>query len=66
MAIEAANGIDLEVVGILSGDEGMAFGAATALVPPAVLPASASASYTLYAYQVPKPSSIARWQSFQA
>ena len=54
MAIEAAKGIELEVVGILSGDEGLAFGPATGLVPPAVLPASASASYTLYAYQVPE------------
>ena len=53
MAIEAAKGIDLQVVGILSGAEGLAFGASTGLVPPDVLPASAAVDFTLYAYQVP-------------
>ncbi len=53
MAIGAAKGIDLQVLGILSGAEGLAFGAATGLVPPDVLPASA-ADFTLYAYQVPE------------
>ncbi len=54
IAIKVATDFELEVIGILSGDEGMAFGPASGLVPPAVLPASASASYTLYAYQVPE------------
>ena len=54
MTIEAAKGLELEVVGILSGGEGLAFGPATGLVPPAVLPASASSDFTLYAYQVPE------------
>jgi len=55
IALEAANEIDLQVVGILSSAEGLAFGASTALVPPDVLPASVASSYTLYAYQVPEP-----------
>ena len=54
IALEAAKEIDLQVVGILSSAEGLAFGAATALVPPDVLPASVASSYTLYAYQVPE------------
>ncbi len=54
IALDAGGEVELEVVGILSGGEGLAFGPATGLVPPAVLPASASASYTLYAYQVPE------------
>ena len=54
IALEAAAGMELQVVGILSGDEGIAFGAATGLVPPDVLPASLSSNFTLYAYQVPE------------
>jgi len=50
--IAVAKGLELKVVGILSGGEGLVFSPATGLVPPAVLPAPASASYTLYAYQV--------------
>lgn len=51
--LEAANEIDFEVVGILSSAEGLTFGATTGIVPPDVLPSSAAADYTLYAYQVP-------------
>ncbi len=53
VALEAAGELALEVVGLL-GAEGLAFGEATALVPPDVLPASASPGFTLYAYQVPQ------------
>ena len=52
--LEAANEIDLEVVGVLSGAESLTFGDSTGIVPPDVLPASATADYTLYAYQVPE------------
>ena len=53
VALEAASELTFEVVGVL-GAEGMTFGAATGLVPPDVLPASASPDFTLYAYQVPQ------------
>ena len=52
-AISDAPGITLEVVGLLSEADGLAaFGASSAIVPPDVLPASASPDYTLYAFQV--------------
>ncbi len=51
--VDAANEIELEVVGVLGATEGMAFGASSGVVPPDVLPASVSSDYTLYAYQVP-------------
>ncbi len=54
IALEAANGIELKVLGVLSSVEGLAFGASTGLVPPDVIPASLSSGYTLYAYQVPE------------
>ena len=54
IALEAASEVQLEVVGILSSADGLAFGESTALVPPDVLPASAATSFTLYAYQVPE------------
>lgn len=52
--LEAANEIGLEVVGVLSSADGMAFGAASGLLPPDVLPAAVSSDLTLYAYQVPE------------
>lgn len=53
VSLEAGSELDLQVVGLLSGSEGMAFGAASGLVPPDVLPASVSPDFTLYAFQVP-------------
>ncbi len=54
IVIEAIADLELQVIGILSSAEGLAFGAATGLIPPAVLPASRPADFTLYAYQVPE------------
>ena len=54
ISLEAAPGLDLHVVGVFSSAEGSAFGPATGLVPPDVIPASAAADFTLYAYQVPE------------
>lgn len=54
ISLEAAKGIDLQVIGTLSSAEGLAFGASTGLVPPDALPASLSPDFTLYAYQVPE------------
>jgi len=54
IALEAANGVDLQVLGILSNAEGLAFGPSSGLVPPAVIPSSVPADFTLYAYQVPE------------
>ena len=53
VSLEAASELDLQVAGILGGAEGLAFGGASGLVPPDVLPASFSSEFTLYAYQVP-------------
>ena len=54
IVLESANEIDLQVVGLLSEAEGLAFGASTALIPPEVLPASTASDLTLYTYQVPE------------
>ena len=54
IVIEAIADLELQVIGILGSAEGLAFGAATGLIPPAVLPASRPADFTLYAYQVPE------------
>ena len=50
-----ADELDLEVIGIVSSAEGSAtFGGPSGLIPPDVLPASASSDFTLYSFQVPE------------
>ena len=53
IALKDADGLALEVVGVLSESEGIAsFSGSSGIVPPDVTPASMSSDYTLYAYQV--------------
>ena len=50
-----ADELELEVIGIVSSAEGSAtFGGPSGLIPPDVLPASASSDFTLYSFQVPE------------
>ena len=44
---------ELEVVGITASADGFGFGGESGLIPPDVLPASASPSFTLYSFQIP-------------
>ncbi len=53
--IDIAAGVEMEVVGISGGAEATAsFGEPGALLPPDVLPGSATSEFTLYAFQVPQ------------
>ncbi len=52
--LDIAGESELEVIGIVASAEGGAnFGGPSGILPPDVLPASASADFTLYAFQVP-------------
>ena len=54
IALGEAEGLTLQVLGILSQSQGpVAFGGVSAIVPPDVLPASISSDFTLYAFQIP-------------
>ena len=49
-----AEGLALQVLGILSQSQGFAsFGGVSAIVPPDVLPPSIASGFTLYAFQIP-------------
>ena len=55
LALEGAEGLDLEVVGLAESAAGFfAGGGESGLVPPAVLPESFKSDFTLYTYQVPE------------
>ena len=54
LQLDIAPELELEVIGIMASAEGSAtFGDASGLIPPEVLPASASSEFTLFAFQVP-------------
>ena len=53
--LEGAEGLELEVVGLMESAAGfMAGGGESGLVPPDVLPASFKSEFTLYTFQVPE------------
>ncbi len=51
--LDAAGDRELEVVGITAAADGFGFGGESGLIPPDVLPASASPSFAMYSFQIP-------------
>ncbi|MCY4465174.1 MAG: ABC transporter permease [Chloroflexi bacterium] len=51
--LDIAGDRELEVVGITAATDGFGFGGETGLIPPDVLPESASSAFTMYSFQIP-------------